>query len=265
MARGRAVIGQRILVLAPHPDDEVVGCCAAIGRARRAGSRVAVFFLTDGVPPADALWPWQRNGRGAWAARRREESERAAERLGIAVAGWQDIPGRRLKSHIAATRARLRGLIASERTDCLWAPAYEGGHQDHDVANFIASTVVREIPVWEFSEYNFRGGRVRSQEFPAARGDERALTLDPAEQAEKTRLLALYRSERRNLGYVRVEREIFRPLAAYDYAKPPHSGRPFYGRFWWAAWHPRVDGTRPEDVSRALCAARLDGTASGTP
>ena len=259
------MIGRHILILAPHPDDEVVGCAAAIVRAKRAGARVAAFYLTDGVPPPEAMWPWERRKREGRVARRWREAEAAAARLGLVMAARQDVPSRRLKTHIAETRGRLLTLIEREKTDCLWTPAYEGGHQDHDVANFIASMVRPRVEVWEYSEYNFAGGHVRSQDFPEVRGGERTLTLDAAEQAEKRALLALYRSERANHGYVRVECEAFRPLAAYDYGMPPHQGRPFYRRFWWAAWHPRVDGTRPDEVCRAFRAARLDGSTSGTP
>lgn len=259
------MIGARILILVPHPDDEVVGCAAAIARVKRAGAHVGAFYLTDGVPPMEMLWPWRRGGRAAWVDNRRRESDAAAARLGIVVAARQALPSRRLKSHIVETRRRLLELIADGKFDCLWAPTYEGGHQDHDVANFIASTVADRIRVWEFSEYNFFGGRVRSQIFLAARGNERIIELDTAERAEKRALMAIYKSERANLGYVRIEQEAFRPLAAYDYGAPPHRGRPFYRRFWWAAWHPRVDGTRPEDICRALRAARLDGATSGAP
>lgn len=54
------MFGNRILLLIPHPDDEVAGCCAAVGRARGARCRVFGLFLTDGVPDKRSLWPWQR-------------------------------------------------------------------------------------------------------------------------------------------------------------------------------------------------------------
>lgn len=259
------MIGRDILILVPHPDDEVVGCAAAIARARRAGARISTFYLTDGVPPPESLWPWQRRSRAARAARRWREAEAAAARLGLTVAERQGIPSRRLRMHIGETRLRLLKLIARERIDRLWVPAYEGGHQDHDVANFIASTVADRVQVWEFSEYNFAGGRVRSQDFPSERGGEQVLALDAKEQEEKRVLLALYESERGNLGYVGVSQEAFRPLAVHDYGMPPHGGRTFYQRFQWVPWHPRVDATRPGDVCRTLRTARLDGAASGTP
>ena len=80
----------RILILAPHPDDEVVGCCAAIGRARAAGARVFVLTLTTGVPERALLWPWQRPGHplrverrraeaAAWSSAKKEAAERRLE------------------------------------------------------------------------------------------------------------------------------------------------------------------------------------------
>lgn len=40
---------QRILVVAPHPDDEIFGCGGLISRAKRAGAKVYVLFLTVGT------------------------------------------------------------------------------------------------------------------------------------------------------------------------------------------------------------------------
>jgi LmbE family N-acetylglucosaminyl deacetylase len=251
------VFGKRILLLAPHPDDEVVGAAAAIGRARAAGGEVHVAFLTDGVPDRQAFWPWQRGGRDARARRRRAESEAAARRLGIAIAVFQEIPTRTLKSVLAGTRARLVDLIARRRIDTLWAPAYEGAHQDHDAANFLAWTLKDRAAVWEFAEYSNFGGRARSQEFAVPTGAEVVLRLDPREVAAKRAALALYASERGNLAHIGCEREAFRPLAAYDYARPPHEGVLFYQRFQWV-WprHPRVDYTRPQEVCAAIGAFR---------
>lgn len=39
---------QRLLVVAPHPDDEVIGCGGLIKKLKDAGSKVYVLFLTNG-------------------------------------------------------------------------------------------------------------------------------------------------------------------------------------------------------------------------
>ena len=44
----RKIEGTRILVLAPHPDDEVFGCAGAIMRHVAAGDSVRVAVVTDG-------------------------------------------------------------------------------------------------------------------------------------------------------------------------------------------------------------------------
>lgn len=250
------VFGQRILLLIPHPDDEVVGCAAAIGRARANGSRVYGYVLTDGVPAPEVQWPWHRGRHAARVARRRRESETVADRLGLEIAGREDISARRLKENILPVMIRLAAAIYRVRPDVIWAPAYEGGHQDHDVASYIATLLRWRCAVWEFSEYNFAGGRVRSQSFIAPRTGERVIELDAAERREKAGLLSLYASERGNLGYVETRREVFRPLAGDDYTRPPHSGRCFYQRFQWVPCHPRVDYTTPEQVCAALDAFR---------
>ena len=39
-----------VLVIAPHPDDEVLGCGGTIARSALAGDRVQVVVATRGVP-----------------------------------------------------------------------------------------------------------------------------------------------------------------------------------------------------------------------
>jgi len=247
------LFGNRILLLVPHPDDEIVGAAAAMMRARERGAELHAAYLTTGVPEPAALWPWQRAGHGRRVQRRRAEAEAAAARLGLAMALRQELASRTLKSSLEPTRAALQAAIGTRGIDRVWAPAYEGGHQDHDSANVIASRL-EGVELWEFSEYHFAGGRVTSQRFIAPRGDEVLLELTPPEREAKRSLLALYASERGNLGYVETEREAFRPLRPYDYAQPPHAGRAFYQRFQWVPFHPRVDRGRPVEVSRAAMA-----------
>ena len=244
--------GRRVLLLVPHPDDEVVGCAAAIRRARASGTRIFALYLTTGVPPAGAAWPWRRAEHQERINRRRRESLAAALDLGIEPLAFAECPSRGLKAHLAETRLRISGHLRAVAADQIWAPAYEGGHQDHDVTNFVASLFRSEIAVLEFSEYNAARG-VRSNHFPSETGQETVLRLDAAEAAWKRKLIAHYRSERGNLGHIRFVREVLRPLAFHDYGRPPHAGRLFYERFQWIPFrHPRVDFTSPAEVVEAM-------------
>jgi LmbE family N-acetylglucosaminyl deacetylase len=243
---------RRILVLAPHPDDEVVGCAVALRRAIAQGAAARVLFLTTGVPARGVLWPWQRRRHEAMVARRRAEAVAAARRLGIEIAGFEAWPTRTLKEHLADAERRVRAAAAAAGE--VWAPAWEGAHQDHDVASWIAARLAR--PVLEFAEYGFAGGVVRSNAFAEGGGEIR---LTAEEAAWKRGLLALYASERGNLRHIRVEQEALRPLPRHDYARPPHEGRLFYQRFQWVPFrHPRIDFARPEEVCRALAEAERD-------
>ena len=243
----------RILLLVPHPDDEAVGCCAAIGRARAAGATVSALYLTNGVPARDALWPWDRKHHAERVARRWREAEAAAELLGLQVLERRNLPSRSLRHHIGDSLRAVRAALHRTDAQAIWVPAYEGGHADHDVTNFVASLLRDQVGVWEFAEYNNAGGRTNSQTFCQPAQPEETLELTSGEIALKRKALALYASERGNLAHIRTEHERFRPLAAYDYSRPPHEGTLFYARFHWVPFrHPRIDFTRPADVSRAI-------------
>ena len=256
------MFAERILVLIPHPDDEVVGCAAAIARAHERGAEVHGLYLTTGVPPAETAWPWDRRRYPARVARRRSEAARAATILGLHAAGMLDVPSRRLKEHLAEADAAIGDALARLDAGMLWTPAWEGAHQDHDVANFLASLRRDAVAVWEFAEYGYAGRRVRTNEFPAAGPDDELLVLDAAEQAAKRRLLTIYPSERGNLAHTRTRQEMFRPLPRYDYGHPPHPPPLFWQRFQWAWKHPRVDHTRPAEVLAAIAAYRQARTAA---
>ncbi|HUZ12267.1 MAG TPA: PIG-L family deacetylase [Caulobacteraceae bacterium] len=248
------MFGRSILILVPHPDDEVVGFCAAIGRAKAAGARVHALYLTHGCVDQDTVWPWQRERHDAIVARRRAEAEAAAALLGIDQVGWSTRAARHLWRDLASAEAEVRAAVARHGIDQLWAPAYEGGNPDHDGANAIGRRLAGEgLRVLEFAEYNFLGGRTRLQRFPKPNGDEAVLTLTPPEQARKRRALRLYASEQVTLMYVPVRHECFRPLPSHDYRRPPHEGLLWYARFQWVPFrHPKVDFTHPELVLSAI-------------
>ena len=244
-----------ILILAPHPDDEVVGCAAAIGRARQKGAALSVLFLTDGIPAAPSLWPWDRAGRPARVACRRREAGEAAEALGIDIVGFAGRPSRTLRLDLDNARAEIAAAIRSTAAGMLWVPAFEGAHQDHDAANLLAASFAPDLPVWEFAEYAFLQGRPVSNRFADETGAT-VLELSAAERDAKAACLRLYRSERGNLGHIASMREALRPLQGHGHGCA-HDTRPFWARFQWVPFrHPRVDFTPPERVAADLAAWR---------
>src|SRR5260370_16190377 len=67
----------RVVVFAPHPDDEVLGCGGALADLLDRGAHLDVVLVTDGAAEArDA------GDRGRIAAMRMEESRRALDALG---------------------------------------------------------------------------------------------------------------------------------------------------------------------------------------
>jgi LmbE family N-acetylglucosaminyl deacetylase/glycosyltransferase involved in cell wall biosynthesis len=84
--------GERLHVLAPHPDDEVIGCGGLVALHLREGRRVRIVVCTDGTE-AEAV-----DDREAYRALREEETRRAVASLGDAEIEFLRIPDRGLSS-----------------------------------------------------------------------------------------------------------------------------------------------------------------------
>lgn len=251
-----SIFAARVLILVPHPDDEVVGFCAAIGRAQTMGAKIFALYLSHGCIAKEDLWPWQRLSYDSRVAKRLSEAEEVANLLGITPTGFSNRPTRRLRRELPAVAKEILKSVSDYAIDQIWVPAYEGGHADHDALNGLCAKMkVFLPPVLEFSEYHFANKEKHAQDFIAPNGTEAVLRLSPKERMFKEMVLGLYASEKKNLDYVQTEKEVYRPLAAYDYAKPPHEGPLWYARFQWVPFrHPRVDFARPEEISAALAA-----------
>jgi LmbE family N-acetylglucosaminyl deacetylase len=83
------VKGERILILAPHPDDEVLGCAGVIQAALKVGAQVRVAFLTNGEHNELAFIVYEKrltlrqNEFVHLGQVRRSESEKSAKALGL--------------------------------------------------------------------------------------------------------------------------------------------------------------------------------------
>ena len=232
----RPLLG-KTLVLVAHPDDELVMCGAMMQRMERA----LVVFLTDGAPRAEGYWR-QYGSRQAYADVRREE---AREALGLArtapvfladhVAGG--IADQELFRNLPVAVAAVEKIVAQTGPECILAPGYEGGHPDHDAACFIGSVVGRRrrLTVWEGPLYHRRAdGRSVVQAFPELTGREIEVRHEGPSLETKLMMFAIYRSQGLVLESFRPELETFRPVADYDFTRPPLPWKLNYEHWGWS-------------------------------
>ena len=143
------------LVLAPHSDDEALGCAGLILRLRAAGRRVVVAIVSDGGACALA----QFRSRQDVIALRREESRAGCAMLGVAAEDviFMGLPDGELLSRSAELVERLSVLVKGVAPSSVIAPYGGDNHPDHRaVANAVRSLVrsgqlraeVFEYPVW---------------------------------------------------------------------------------------------------------------------
>lgn len=144
---GRAKLSRLspILILAPHPDDETLGCGGLIATASELGLRPRVAYLTDGSAshPGSRAWPRRR-----LTAVRRAEALEALGALGVpprdaCFLDWPDgapyAPGGRRYRQSLAT---LIGWIGRRRLNSVWAPWGGEDHCDHLAAANLARRLV---------------------------------------------------------------------------------------------------------------------------
>ena len=239
---------RKILFLIPHPDDEVVGCCSIIRKFKKNGKQIYLFFITNGVLSEKSSWVWDKKKIKSRVISRKNEMKAVLKLLNIKDYFFQNIPTRTLKDNIPATLKRIKKIINLKQIDTIFCPAYEGGHQDHDVLNFISSKFLNRYKIYEFAEYNYFNRKINVNSFIKNLKGQKILELSKEEILFKEKCLEIYKSERKNLSYIKVFKECYRPLINYDYSKPPHKGILFYRRYSFFSWHPRVDKDKPQDI-----------------
>lgn len=160
-----ATAGRTALVVAPHPDDETLGCGATILRKRQAGTEVTLLVVTDG----------RHSHRSATvspdrlAALRAAELRAAASRLGIAADAvhWMGMEDGTVADAEDLLTERLVTLLAEVRPDELYVTCADEPHPDHAAAGRAARRAAARSPgvtlleyaVWLWAAWPLQRGR----------------------------------------------------------------------------------------------------------
>jgi LmbE family N-acetylglucosaminyl deacetylase len=124
-----AVPAVATLVLAPHFDDEVLGCGGLVRKLVAAGAPVHVLFLTDGSGGMEAI-----DDRTAYAARRRREAQAVATLLGCAGIEVLAIRDGALAAGRDEAAAAIRERLLALRPGLLLVPSPLEISDDHRAA-----------------------------------------------------------------------------------------------------------------------------------
>lgn len=129
----------RVLVLAPHMDDEVVGCGGVLARHAMSGAMITVVYLTDGAGSDPALehrfvaGPQQEAARRRLSERRKREAREAADVIGIANLEFLDHPDGALMPDQSLV-SEVAGLVNRHRPEIVYFPCALEMHPDHFAA-----------------------------------------------------------------------------------------------------------------------------------
>lgn len=191
--------GTVTLILAPHQDDETLGCGGTIALLAEAGHSVHVTFVTDGAA--------SQPGYPHLVRRRKDEALQAATQLGVAHPHLEFLDARdgslarlttaeagALSEKMAATLNRIRPTL-------VLLPCREDGSSEHDAAHALfvqalATTNLRprmgEFPVWSW-------WNPRLLRRPLGRSRQVWRATFPQHLAAKKRALACYETQTRAL------------------------------------------------------------------
>lgn len=191
------------VVVAPHPDDEVLGCGATIASKRAAGAWVTIVLLSDGGNSHAGFTTPAQLG-----ARRNAEAVAAARRLGVGdmdvlFAGGDD---GRLQSGSAMLGCFLARVLAERRPAQVLTPCRWDVWPDHQAAYAIARaasqaapsvSVLLEYAVWFWDGWPWTSGRPGAAATAAARlgAFDRHVVVDGELAATKRAALACHASQ----------------------------------------------------------------------
>jgi LmbE family N-acetylglucosaminyl deacetylase len=133
-------LGWRVLVVAPHPDDESIGCGGAICLHHDRGDRVVVVFLTSGERGLPETPPEQVR------AIREVESEGAAEVLRVDRIEFLRLPDSELSAHIGTAARSLRRVLQAFKPDRIYLPHPDEIHPDHRATVPIVRAALAPLP-----------------------------------------------------------------------------------------------------------------------
>jgi LmbE family N-acetylglucosaminyl deacetylase len=132
---------ESVMVIAPHPDDEAIGCGGAILLHRLRGDPVHVVFLTSGELGIDAM-PAQDV-----IAVREAEAREAAAILDVGAPTFLRLPDQGVAAAAERAGELVADLLSAQRPQLIYVPHEAESHLDHQACIPILRSAVRKAQI----------------------------------------------------------------------------------------------------------------------
>jgi len=139
--------GEKVLVLAPHPDDETLGCGGTIRLLLESKKSVKVIFLTSG-DKADVSHPaacvkHSLEHTTDYSVMREKEAVKALKVLGVTDYEFMRFPDRELHKYFKSVHERLLQIIKGYLPDTIYSPSPIELNPDHRTAAALSFGIQR--------------------------------------------------------------------------------------------------------------------------
>ena len=132
---------KKVLVFAPHPDDEIIGCGGSIAKHKKNGNDISIVYMTSGDAGSSQY------SKEEIAHIREQEATNAEHILGVTNLHFL----RKSDGYLTYDQKnliQLIDLIRQEQPDIVYIPHYNDAHKDHIITHELAVEAVKRAG-WE--------------------------------------------------------------------------------------------------------------------
>ncbi len=151
-AQLRMVQPAKILIVAPHIDDEVIGPGGTVALHQSVGSTIGVVYVSNSAGDQE------QTGVASQTDTRKGEAQACARELGFTILDFLDFPDGQLFRHENPMATRLAAILKSWQPEHIFCPFPTDHHRDHQaVASALALALRRadwKGEIWGFEVWS---------------------------------------------------------------------------------------------------------------